>query len=133
MTIYKTIKPLQVFSTLKLISYCVTMAMRYTCDICEKVFKNKNGLKTHYNIKHDIGALQPKACNICDKTLIGSLTLHINNVHGKKKIHKCDSCSKYFSTLGSLKIHIKRVHEANFKNKTMIHIFFLLLVKQPIY
>ena len=79
--------------------------MRYTCDICDKDFKNKNGLKNHYNIKHDIGALQPKACNICDKTLIGSLTLHINNVHGKK-IHKCDSCNRYCSTIGTLVMQV---------------------------
>ena len=93
------------------------MAMRYTCDICEKVFKNKNGLKTHYNIKHDIGALQRQACNICDKTLIGSLTLHINNVHGKKKIHKCESCHRYFSTIGSLKNILRQFMKPNSKTR----------------
>ena len=72
--------------------------MRYTCDICDKDFKNKNGLKTHYNIKHDIGALQPKACDICDKNLIGSLTRQIKAVH-EKKIHKYDSCFRYFLLL----------------------------------
>ena len=51
------------------------------CEICDKEFLAKSGLRQH-----------------------------INSVHNGQKDHKCDSCGKIFSEAGTLKKHINAVH-----------------------
>ena len=45
------------------------------------------------------------------------LRTHKRNVHEGLKAHKCTYCSKEFSQLGSLTLHIKRIHEKRERNE----------------
>ena len=51
------------------------------CEICEKEFKNAGGLRTHFNITHDLK--KEHQCNICQKVfnIQSQLTLHMKTVH----------------------------------------------------
>ena len=52
-------------------------------------------------------------CEICNKSYStnGSLKMHIKMVHDKIKDFECELCEFKCSTNGSLKTHIKRVHD----------------------
>ncbi|CAB0035018.1 unnamed protein product [Trichogramma brassicae] len=52
-------------------------------------------------------------CDECQKTFTrqGSLKIHIKTVHDKRKDYECDVCQKTFSQRGHLKIHVKTVHD----------------------
>ena len=55
-------------------------------------------------------------CTLCPRglksfTTNGSLKLHIKSVHEGQRNHKCDSCGKSFITSSHLKNHIRTVHE----------------------
>ena len=51
-------------------------------------------------------------CKICEKTIqLGSLKRHIKTLHEGQRNQKCDYCGKYFTESGSLKRHIKAIHE----------------------
>ena len=49
-----------------------------------------------------------KDCDTCGKLFsrAGTLKIHIKTVHNGQKDHKCDSCEKAFSSAQSLKKHI---------------------------
>ena len=72
------------------------------CEICEKEFKNSSGLKTHFNITHDLKKKEYQ-CNICQKVFNfqEGLTRHMKMLHENKKHHKCDSCGKSFFLYGN--------------------------------
>ena len=80
------------------------------CEICDKEFKNNNGLRRHFNIVHN--CVKEHQCNVCQKVfkIHSELSLHLKNVHERKKQHKCDSCGKTFLQAGNLKTHINSVH-----------------------
>ena len=67
------------------------------CEICDKEFKSKSGLKYHFNITHNFE--KKHQCNICQKdfNISSQLMLHLKSVHTNKKDFKCDSCGKAFS------------------------------------
>ena len=69
----------------------------YKCEICDEQFKNKNGLKQHFNIVHNTE--KEHQCNICQETfkVLSKLTRHVKIVHENKKDYKCNSCGKSFS------------------------------------
>ena len=69
------------------------------CEICEKEFKNNNGLKCHFNFVHSLE--KEYQCNICQNAykLQSQLTFHVTSVHENKKYHKCDSCEKFLAYL----------------------------------
>ena len=94
------------------------------CEICDKEFKTKNGLKNHFNITHDLE--KEHHCNICQKAfnILNQLTTHMKVVHSKnKKYHKCVSCERLFSRAGNLKIHINTVHNGvKEQNTNVIHV-----------
>ena len=79
------------------------------CEICDKVFKTINGLKTHFIIIHDLE--QEFQCNIWQKIFYiqKQLISHVKIVLGNKN-HNCDLCGKAFSELGNLMKHINVVH-----------------------
>ena len=64
------------------------------CEICDKEFKTVNGLKSHFNITHNLEKILQ--CNICQKVFNtqSQLTLHTKCVHKDKKNHKCHACGK---------------------------------------
>ena len=68
----------------------------YKCEICDKEFKNINGLRKHFNIVHNF--VKEHQCNICQKVFMihSQLTSHVKIGHENKKHHKCDSCLKSF-------------------------------------
>ena len=77
----------------------IVAAKLYKCEICENEFKNKNGLRQHFNIVHNFVKGCEHQCNICQKTfeLHHKLSSHVKIAHENKKFHKCDSCEISFS------------------------------------
>ena len=58
-------------------------------------------------------------CESCGKSFstAGDLKKHIHSVHGGSKDHKCESCGKSFIKALSLKKHIRTVHEGHKDHK----------------
>ena len=56
-------------------------------------------------------------CTICQNTFDykRDLLRHTSATHEGKKEHKCNSCGQSFAMVGSLNVHIKRVHDKVFK------------------
>ncbi|KAJ6634063.1 Transcription factor grauzone [Pseudolycoriella hygida] len=110
------------------------LAYQSVCDICARVFKDKNILRKHMKI-HSTTVPQEKVqchlcgtwlnkdglplhlrrhqnvagaeCTICNKTLKNrpSLLCHIRTAHGERR-HQCTFCGKKFRTRIILKEHI---------------------------
>ena len=55
------------------------------CEICDKVFKNNNGLKKHSYIVHNY--VKEHQCNICQRyfKIHSKLTSHVKIVHENRK------------------------------------------------
>ena len=60
---------------------------KYKCEICDNEFKNKNGLRIHINVIHNL--VKEHECNICQKVfkLQTQLNSHVKIVHENKKYH----------------------------------------------
>ena len=70
-------------------------AKRHKCEICEKDFKTKETLSSHFNNFHN--QKQQYICDICNKGGFrnqSQLVLHMKSIHENKKHHKFDSCQK---------------------------------------
>ena len=52
-------------------------------------------------------------CDLCCKSFghVGSLKRHLKTIHEGEKDHLCTVCNKAFTQPGSLKLHVKTVHE----------------------
>ncbi|MPC23879.1 Zinc finger protein 596 [Portunus trituberculatus] len=79
----------------------------FTCEVCQETFHTGKALARHRFSRHPGTA----ECNICGAQ-VGRryLSKHINAVHTKEKIHKCDQCDKDFYSRTSLTGHQKRQH-----------------------
>ena len=85
---------------------------RYRCDKCERVFKDKRGLKVHILSKHEGVVWQ---CNICPFKGVHpqSLSEHKKYVHGVNLIKKqkqqfemkCEHCGFTSENQDILKLH----------------------------
>ena len=52
--------------------------IQFTCEICEKDFKNRNGLKHHLNMAHNVA--KGYQCNICEKVFnIQSIIIYVES------------------------------------------------------
>ena len=86
-----------------------------TCFHCG--YKSGTHLGQHYKISHPhllkTDNFEKLKCSSCDYScsIKGSLKRHIRSVHEKKKPHKCSLCHYSCSNKGSLKRHIESVHE----------------------
>ena len=74
----------------------------FKCEICDQQYSAKHSLKRHFDSVHGNKNFQ---CNICTKKFLnsGNLKIHMDkkahNQQNKHKIdHKCDSCTKSFSS-----------------------------------
>ena len=87
------------------------------CQICNKDFSDKHGLKIHIAIVHEeIKPLQwgPFPCNFCGSTfgVRSKLKLHIQAVHEGTKPFQCHLCDFKTFYVSSMNMHM-RVHEAS--------------------
>ena len=66
------------------------------CEICNKEFKSKGGLKYHFNITHNFE--KRHQCNICQKdfNIPSQLMLHLKSVHANKKDFKWIHVENHF-------------------------------------
>jgi len=109
------------------------------CTLCNKLFSNKNNLKTHVSSIHNKNlpfkcpysncskkypnntklqthirthkGIKPFICEICGKRFNenGNLKSHLNK-HEENKKFKCSFCEKSYKSSGHLKEHIDIIH-----------------------
>ncbi|XP_013184697.2 gastrula zinc finger protein XlCGF26.1 [Amyelois transitella] len=81
---------------------------KFFCDICNKGYFRKNGLKTHLKISHGFG--QVLSCSWCGKKYdaISRLKNHIVK-HTKERNFHCEQCGGKFVTQAALVYH-SRLH-----------------------
>lgn len=79
----------------------------FSCEVCQETFHTGKALALHRFSRHPGTA----ECDICGAQ-VGRryLSKHINAVHTKEQIHKCDQCDKQFYSRTSLTGHQKRQH-----------------------
>ena len=79
----------------------------FTCEVCQEAFHTGKALARHRFSRHPGTA----ECGICGAQ-VGRryLSKHINAVHTKEKVHKCNQCDKDFYSRTSLTGHQKRQH-----------------------
>ena len=77
------------------------------CEICDKEFKNKNGLRVHFKNAHNF--LREHQCNVCQKVfqMRSQLSLHLKIVHDFVTEHHCNICQKVFQFNSILNSHMK--------------------------
>ena len=86
-------------------------ATSYTCDICEKSFPRKDGLKSHFL---DIHTRQKNyKCEICGSYFYSQdyLKKHTGFVHNLSEKLKCHECGKWYASKRRLTHHYQTVHE----------------------
>ena len=92
------------------------------CNICDIVYKHKQSLNRHNEVKHN-GICH--ACEICNKKFgaKSDLNRHISSVHEGKKAFKCDICNIAISSSQRLIYHqqtIKHLKRANEPKKVVV-------------
>lgn len=85
---------------------------RFKCDQCEKRFKEARHLATHMNSHLPKEQKFTHECQYCDKkySSIFSLRHHIKHVHVKSPAFRCQFCGKEFSRKANLDSHLSHVH-----------------------
>ena len=80
----------------------------HKCLIYDKTFPYKCTLKNHVESIHE----DKKSCPSCKYSCLEpkDLRQHIVSVHQVKKSYKCLICEAIFTANGSLKKHIKSIH-----------------------
>ena len=91
----------------------------FECDLCEKMFFNKDTLNIH---KRNVHAEKYSYCKVCNKKFssTSNMKLHIDAVHLGVKRYQCKLCHESFSHSNVLKSHSKRVHEGTASYKCLI-------------
>ena len=80
----------------------------YICDICGAGYRQKSSLNLHY-MKHETG--DDFKCIICQKGFATDEILREHEKSHEETELPCDRCGKMLKTKGSLRYHIKSVHE----------------------
>jgi len=83
---------------------------QFECNECKKTYATAYGVSIHISSEHE--GNRPM-CTVCGKTfcLKKALQNHMNEVHEKKIVARCDKCDKGFTQKNALKRHIDSVHE----------------------
>ena len=114
----------------------------FECDVCSKKFNTRHSLKNHGMNAHD----EENTCNICNKKFTHgqSLQRHEKTMHShsvlstsgdsfgvfdkgkRQKKHQpnrnpCNYCKKIFSSVYSLKYHIRDYHKLDQNNADLVH------------
>lgn len=85
-----------------------SLERKFYCEICKKRFKEKRHLTVHMNTHLPEEEKFTNTCNICDKkySSVFSLRQHIKVVHIREAFFKCDHCDKSFSRKANLDSHL---------------------------
>ncbi|XP_028162491.1 zinc finger protein 431-like [Ostrinia furnacalis] len=79
---------------------------KFFCDICEKGYVKKDGLRSHLKIDHGFGKVLK--CKVCKKKFIRASKLKNHMVkHTKEKNFCCDQCGSKFVTQAGLVYHVR--------------------------
>lgn len=115
--------------------------LAYTCDICDKEFRQYTSLMNHLKIHDEVRDFhctyckasfrkahylrihidgvhlnkRPNKCDQCDAAYLMSNDLKRHKVqkHSKERPFQCYCCKKFFGLASSLKAHIKGVHRVH--------------------
>ena len=92
--------------------------VRYPCDICTDVLSSSQALKRHVRNVHEVKVKNFK-CQFCGKSFKDKQTLQKHErIHDDStKSDPCPECGKILSSNEVLRIHIRRVHERDFKGR----------------
>ncbi|XP_053685700.1 zinc finger protein 664-like [Sabethes cyaneus] len=79
------------------------------CDICLRLFNNKDQLKRHRRFH---SGANPFACDVCNKQCQNSSHLHFHRrSHFVTNLgYRCPHCDKLFSSAGNCQKHVIRIH-----------------------
>lgn len=82
-------------------------AKPYSCEICGKSFKFKNGLSIHKAVHDPVPKI---TCEVCGKKfhVMAHYRRH-NSYHANERKFACDTCDKRFNSAEILRVH-KRIH-----------------------
>jgi len=81
--------------------------LKFKCELCEKLFVNRQSLRIHISLVHK----EKSACPHCG-VKVRKLGLHIRTVHTQdaEKKYKCQDCGKGFVDVRTMKIHQMNIH-----------------------
>lgn len=83
------------------------------CDVCAKVFSNKNNCEEHKRYVHNADNLPPVQCEECGQWMKNKMNLkkHVQRSHNKDNaVYTCDICGKVSKNKNALSSHKRKVH-----------------------
>ena len=85
----------------------------FDCQFCNKTFNSILTMQSHIRNIHKGRKPQPEKCSQCDKIFVnsGTLKIHTEAVHEKKRPYACHLCDLSFTQSGNLRTHIKGKHK----------------------
>ena len=100
-------------SILILTKYNGQVSGLYQCDICNKRFSRKYGLKSHISRVHEKNKLYK--CPICEKNFSDNsyLKTHSASVHEGKRPYQCPICKATFTQRPHMNTHMKSFHNGS--------------------
>lgn len=96
---------------------------KFTCDQCQKEFKNQLSLSWHkrsHMTKEELDKLKQFQCPQCDKSYgtKGTLKAHIDFYHAPPQSLVCEYCAKTFTNVTHMRTHISAHHTSQYKTFT---------------
>ena len=81
------------------------------CDICKKIFKSSDNLKTHDEKFHMKRIANRDPIYKCDQCTFTSTDKSEVYIHINEKHNKCDICQRIFTNIKTLDTHVKAIHK----------------------